>query len=95
MEKTMKMIKKYWAVIVGVVAAVLGLIWITKASSAKKQSDLNKKIKSNEKQVALLQDNISLYIEREKQFKPKWYNAKSIWYGLGIATSILIFEIVK
>jgi hypothetical protein len=47
------------------------------------------------KQVALLQDNISLYVEREKQFKPKWYNAKSIWYGLGIATSILIFEIVK
>ena len=47
------------------------------------------------KQVALLQDNISLYVEREKQFKPKWYDHKSIWYGLGIATSILIFEIVK
>ena len=47
------------------------------------------------KQVALLQDNISLYVEREKQFKPKWYEAKSIWYGLGLATSILIFEIIK
>ena len=46
-------------------------------------------------QVALLQDNISLYIEREKHFKPKWYDHKLIWYGLGVATSILIFEIIK
>jgi len=56
----MKMIKKYWAVIVGVVAAVLGLIWITKASSAKKQSDLNKKIKSNEKQVDVLAGKVEV-----------------------------------
>jgi hypothetical protein len=47
------------------------------------------------KQVALLQDNILLYVAREKQFKPKWYDSKSIWYGLGLATSILIFEIIK
>ena len=53
----MKMIKKYWAVIVGLVAALVGLIWITKISSAKKQSDLNTKIKSNEKQVDIDEKN--------------------------------------
>jgi len=47
------------------------------------------------KQVMLLQDTVTLYESRENQFKPKWYDAKSIWYGLGLATSILIFQIIK
>ena len=47
----MKMIKKYWAVAAGFVAALLGLMWISKKSSAKNQRDLNNKIKSNKKQV--------------------------------------------
>jgi hypothetical protein len=50
-------------------------------------------------QVALLQKNIDLYVEREKRLQPKWYDNKSIWFGLGIFTTlgsgILINEILK
>lgn len=50
-------------------------------------------------QVALLQKNIDLYVEREKRLQPKWYDNKTIWYGLGIFTTlgsgILINEILK
>ena len=69
MEKTMKMIKKYWAVIVGFVAALLGLIWITKTTSAKKQSDLNAKIKSNEKQVDVLAGKIEVIEDQRVEVK--------------------------
>jgi hypothetical protein len=50
-------------------------------------------------QVALLQKNIDLYVEREKRLQPKWYDNKTIWYGMGIFTTlgsgILINEILK
>jgi hypothetical protein len=50
-------------------------------------------------QVALLQTNIDLYVEREKRLQPKWYDNKNIWFGLGIFTTlgsgILINEILK
>ena len=50
-------------------------------------------------QVALLQKNIDLYVEREKRLQPKWYDNKTIWFGLGIFTTlgsgILINEILK
>jgi hypothetical protein len=50
-------------------------------------------------QVALLQTNINLYVEREKRLQPKWYDNKNIWFGLGIFTTlgsgILINEILK
>jgi hypothetical protein len=47
------------------------------------------------KQIALLQTNIDLYVEREKRLKPRWYDNKAIWFGGGILTSILIFQVVK
>jgi hypothetical protein len=50
-------------------------------------------------QVALLQTNIDLYVQREKRLQPKWYDNKNIWFGLGIITSIgsgiLINELTK
>jgi hypothetical protein len=50
-------------------------------------------------QVALLQKNIDLYVEREKRLQPKWYDSKNLWFGLGIFTTlgsgILINEILK
>ena len=46
-------------------------------------------------QVALLQKNIDLYVEREKRLRPRWYDNKTIWFGSGILTSILIFQAVK
>ncbi len=65
----MKMIKKYWAIIVGFIVALLGLIWITKTSSTKKQSDLNKKIKSNEKQVDVLAGKVEVIEEQRVDVK--------------------------
>lgn len=47
------------------------------------------------KQVALLNENIQLYIEREKHLKPKWYENKALWYGGGILSTILIFQVAK
>jgi hypothetical protein len=78
MEKTMKMIKKYWAVIVGFVAALLGLIWITKTSSAKKQSDLDSKIKSNEKQVDVLAGKVEVVEAQRAEVKTEIKAEKEI-----------------
>lgn len=51
------------------------------------------------KQIELLNENINIYVEREKTFKPKWYDNKSIYFTGGIITAILtgklITEIVK
>ena len=51
------------------------------------------------KKIDLLNDNINLYIEREKYLKPKWYDHKAIWFGTGILTAILtgkmIVEVVQ
>lgn len=47
------------------------------------------------KQIELLQTNINLYVEREKRLQPKWYDNKAIWFGGGILTSILIFQLTK
>ena len=46
-------------------------------------------------QIDLLQKNVDLYVEREKRLQPKWYDNKIIWFGSGILTSILIFQIAK
>ena len=49
--------------------------------------------------VKLLNDNIDLYIEREKHLKPKWYDHKLIWFTAGIATTLftgkMIVEVVQ
>ena len=51
------------------------------------------------KKIDLLNENINLYIEREKYLKPKWYDHKAIWFGTGILTAILtgkmIVEVVQ
>jgi hypothetical protein len=52
-----------------------------------------------DKKISLLNDNINLYIEREKYLKPKWYDNKVIWFGTGILTAVLtgkmIVEVVQ
>jgi hypothetical protein len=51
------------------------------------------------KKNLFLEDNINLYIEREKLLKPKWYNNKIIWFSSGILTTLLtgkmIVEVVQ
>jgi hypothetical protein len=49
-------------------------------------SDLQLQYKST--QISLLQDNINLYIEREKLSKPKWYSHPAVWFGVGVVTTI-------
>ena len=50
-------------------------------------------------QINLLQENINLYIQRERYLKPKWYDSKTLWFAAGIFTTlgsgILINEILK
>jgi len=40
-------------------------------------------------QIELLNDNIDLYIKRQRQLQPKWWDAKGIWFGSGLVTAIL------
>jgi agmatine/peptidylarginine deiminase len=50
-------------------------------------------------QINLLQENVNLYIQRERYLKPKWYDSKGLWFAAGIFTTlgsgILINEILK
>ena len=49
--------------------------------------------------VKLLNENIDLYIQREKYLKPKWYDHKVIWFATGILTTLftgkMIVEVVQ
>ena len=69
-------------------------------------SDINEKQKSliqldslqlsySTKQVALLQENIAMYVEREKLFKPKWYDRPLIWFIGGVATTSVVIYLTK
>jgi hypothetical protein len=70
---------------------------------SKQQDELIKldslQIRYKDQQIALLQENVELYIRRERYLKPKWYEAKGLWFGLGIFTSlgsgILINQLLK
>ena len=50
-------------------------------------------------QIKLLQENIDLYVSREKLLQPKWYDKKCLWYGAGflsaLGTGILINQLIK
>ena len=50
-------------------------------------------------QIKLLQENIDLYVSREKLLQPKWYDKKGLWYGTGflsaLGTGILINQLIK
>jgi hypothetical protein len=50
-------------------------------------------------QIKLLQENIDLYVSREKLLQPKWYDKKGLWYGAGflsaLVAGILINQLIK
>ncbi|NBS61561.1 MAG: hypothetical protein EBT26_05920 [Microbacteriaceae bacterium] len=56
-------------------------------------------IQYKNQQIALLQENIELYVRRERYLKPKWYDSKGLWFAAGIFTTlgsgILINELLK
>jgi hypothetical protein len=45
-------------------------------------------------QIDLLQNNIKLYIEREKLTKPKWYSHPAIWFTGGVITTIGLTSVI-
>lgn len=54
-----------------------------------------------QKKISLLQDNITLYQQREryfdlqlKQLQPKWYDHKAIWFASGIITTLLTGQMI-
>ena len=56
-------------------------------------------IQYKNQQIVLLQENIELYVRRERYLKPKWYDSKGLWFAAGIFTTlgsgILINELLK
>lgn len=50
-------------------------------------------------QIKLLQDNVDLYVAREKLLQPKWYDKKGLWYGAGflsaLGAGILVNQLIK
>lgn len=70
---------------------------------SKQHEDLIKldslQLRYKDQQIALLQENVEIYIRRERYLKPKWYEAKGLWFAAGILTTlgsgILINEILK
>jgi hypothetical protein len=46
-------------------------------------------IKYQQQQIELLNDNIDLYIKRQRQLQSKWWDSKGLWFGSGILTTIL------
>jgi len=47
-----------------------------------------------DRKIELLNENINLYIEREKYLKPKWYDNKVIWFSGGILTTLLTGKMI-
>ena len=41
-----------------------------------------------------LNDNINLYIEREKLLRPKWYNSNVMIFTAGILTAVLTGKLI-
>ena len=58
----MKLIKKYWLVIAGAVAAIIGFMLLNNNKS-KNINKINKKIKENEKQIEVLEEKIEVVEE--------------------------------
>jgi len=54
-----------------------------------------------QKKITLLQDNITLYQQREiwfdlqlKKLQPKWYDHKALWFAGGIITTLLTGQLI-
>lgn len=45
-------------------------------------------------QTSLLQENINLYVEKER-ITNKWYNNKYLWLGMGFAGGVFIDRLLK
>lgn len=48
-----------------------------------------------DKKIELLQNNINLYVEREKLLKPKWYHHRLIAFGAGMTTVLITSKLIN
>jgi hypothetical protein len=46
------------------------------------------------KQIAILEENIEIYIKREKMLKQKWYQHPALWFTGGIAATLLTGKMI-
>lgn len=46
-------------------------------------------IEYQKQKIELLNDNVDLYIKRQRQLQIKWWDSKGVWFGSGIITTIL------
>jgi hypothetical protein len=51
-------------------------------------------IELQKQQTSLLQENISLYVEKER-ITNKWYNNKYLWLGMGFVGGVFIDRLLK
>ena len=63
----MKTIKKYWLAIVGLIAAIVGVIFMANNNSEKKRKKLDDAISDNKQQVDELQGKIEVVEEQLKE----------------------------
>lgn len=48
-----------------------------------------------DKKIELLQNNINLYVEREKLLTPKWYQHRIIAFGAGMTTVLITSKLIN
>jgi hypothetical protein len=48
-----------------------------------------------DKKIELLQNNINLYVEREKLLAPKWYQHRIITFGAGMTTVLITSKLIN
>jgi hypothetical protein len=46
------------------------------------------------KQIELLKTNINIYVAREKEFLPKWYDNKMLYFTGGIVSTLLTTNLI-
>ena len=66
----MKMIKKYWAILVGAIITIIGIFAVTSRRNSDKKSDkLKKQIDDNTQQVNQLQGKVDVIEEQRESVK--------------------------
>jgi peptidoglycan hydrolase CwlO-like protein len=65
----MKMIKKYWTIIVGLILTIIGAIFVSDKLNKKKIEKTDKQLKDNNKQIDQLQGKTEIIEDQRKEIK--------------------------
>jgi chromosome segregation ATPase len=77
MENQMKTIKKYWAIIAGVILAIIAAIFVSDKLNKKKVTKLDKKIDDNNQQIDQLQGKTEVIEEQRVEIKEEIQETKT------------------